>query len=263
MSVSRTSSARLAGRRILVVGAGSQAGRDEDAPESNGRAIALAAAAEGAAIVCGDLDEGSAAETATRIEEEGGRATVVVADIAEPAACDRLVSESVERLGSLDGVVLNAGIGAGLGLSGTSVDDWDQVLAVNLRGHFLVAKAALPAIDDGGSLVFIGSVAGLRPGSTFPAYDSSKAGLIGLCRHVALEGAGRGVRANVVAPGLIDTPLGRRASQLVEHRERVPVPMGRHGTAREVASAVVFLLSAEASYITAQVLAVDGGLMLL
>ena len=124
-------------------------------------------------------------------------------------------------------------------------------------------REAWPHLTEGAALVFISSVAGLKPGSRLPAYDSSKAGLIGLCRHVALEGARRGVRANVVAPGLIDTPLGRWASRGRPSRERTPVPLGRQGSAWEVAAATVFLLSEEAGYITGQVLAVDGGLSLI
>ncbi|MEY2407239.1 MAG: hypothetical protein QOG39_2155 [Acidimicrobiaceae bacterium] len=164
---------------------------------------------------------------------------------------------------SLDGVVLNVGIGRGGGMAGTSLDDWETTFAVNLRGHFLLAREALPVLGEGAALVFVSSVAGLKPGSRLPAYDASKAGVIGLCRHVALEGARRGVRANVVAPGLIDTPLGRWASRGRPSRARTPVPLGRQGTGWEVAAATVFLLSDDASYITGQTLAVDGGLTLL
>jgi NAD(P)-dependent dehydrogenase (short-subunit alcohol dehydrogenase family) len=217
-------------------------------------------AREGAAVVCVDKDETAARETARQITSEGGRALVVVADVTNERECQRIVGLAKEQLGGLDGVVLNVGVGLGKGLEGTDAEAWDATFAVNLRAHFLIARCALPFMDAGGALVFISSTASLRPGTNIPAYDASKAGLGGLCRHVAMEGARVRVRANIVVPGLIDTPLGRNASKRRPSRAKTAVPLGRQGTAWEVAQATVFLLSDEASYITGQSLVVDGGL---
>jgi NAD(P)-dependent dehydrogenase (short-subunit alcohol dehydrogenase family) len=248
---------------ILVVGAGTRPSDDPEAPMGNGRAIAVAAARTGAVVVCADIDEASATATAELITAEGNRAEVLVGDVSEEETCAALVERAAE-LGQLTGLVANVGIGRGTGgLAGTSPADWDLTVAVNLRSHFLLARAALPLMPPGASLVFVSSLAGVKPGSGLPAYDATKAGVIGLCRHVALEGARRGIRANVVAPGLIDTPLGRAATAGRPSRGRTRIPLGREGTAEEVAAATVFLLSDAASYITGQVLLVDGGLSLI
>jgi NAD(P)-dependent dehydrogenase (short-subunit alcohol dehydrogenase family) len=251
---------RLVGRRIVVVGGGSQGVGDPDAPPGNGQAISVLAAREGAAVAVVDRVAEAATETVALITDEGGVATPLIADVGDPAACDRLVDEAATTLGGLDGIVLNVGIGGGLRLEGTTPEIWDRVLNVSVRSHMLIARRALPLLPEGASIVFISSVAGLRPGSQIPSYDTSKAALLGLCRHVALEGARAGVRANVIAPGLIDTPLGRIASAGRPGRERTRIPLGRQGTAWEVAQTALFLLSNESSYITGQTLVVDGGL---
>ena len=251
---------RLTDQRVLVVGAGTRPSDEPNPPIGNGRAISVLAAREGARVACADADTEAARGTLACIEHEGGRGCVLVADVADAGACETVVAQAVEQLGGLDAIVCNVGIAAGRRLEGTTPEAWDYTFAVNLRAHFLLAKAALPRLTDGGSMVFIASVAGLVPGSQMPAYDSSKAGLFGLCRHVALEGARRGIRANVVVPGLIDTPLGRLASRGRPSRERTPVPLGRQGTGWEIAYPTIFLISAEASYITGQSMVVDGGL---
>ncbi|MEE8557137.1 MAG: SDR family oxidoreductase [Myxococcota bacterium] len=251
---------RLGDRRILVVGAGTRPSEEADPPIGNGRAIAVLAAREGAAVACADLNETAARETLELVQKEGGRGAVLVADVAEEESCQRMVAEAEQALGGLDGIVLNVGIGLGRGLEGTGTEEWDRTFGVNLRAHFLIARSALPRLPERSSLVFISSVAGRRAGTGLPAYDASKAGLEGLCRHVALEGSRQGVRANVVVPGLIDTPLGRLATRGRPGRARTPVPLRRQGTGWEVAYATIFLLSGEASYITGQTLVVDGGL---
>jgi NAD(P)-dependent dehydrogenase (short-subunit alcohol dehydrogenase family) len=155
--------------------------------------------------------------------------------------------------------VLNVGIGGGWLLKGTSAEDWDRVMAVNLRSQFLGCKHALEAMTDGrGSVVLVGSIAS-REVLPFPAYGASKAALESLCRQAAVEGA-PGIRANLLMPGLIDTSLGRLASAASPLRDQVKIPAGRQGTAWEIAYACVFLLSGESSYVTGQSLIVDGGL---
>ena len=252
---------RLQGRRILVVGGGQRVLDAASDPVGNGRAMSLLFTREGAEVAVADMNLPSAKETVAQIANEGGKASAIEADISKPGDIERMVAEAEKALGGLDGLVLNVGIGVGgLGLEGATPEDWDKVLAVNLRGPMLCCKAALPRLADGSPVVFISSIAGLIAGSRLPAYDASKAALGGLMRHVALEGSRRGIRANIVAPGLVDTPLGRAATQGRPSRGRTPVPFGRQATGWEIAYAALFLVSDESVYVTAQTLAVDSGL---
>ena len=258
---------RLTGRRVLVVGAGTRPSPEPDPPPGNGRAISVLAAREGAAVACADRDAAAAEATAALVRAEhaegpgnGGQAgAVVLADVAAPDACAAVVADSATALGGLDGLVLNVGIGLGRGMAGTSAAQWDQTFAVNTRAHFLVAAAALEALEPGSAIVFISSAASLRAATGIPAYDASKAALLGICRQVAREGMARGIRANLVVPSLVDTPLGREASRLNPGRTARRLPFGRQATAWEVAYATVWLLSGESSYVNAHPLVLDGG----
>jgi NAD(P)-dependent dehydrogenase (short-subunit alcohol dehydrogenase family) len=252
---------RLVGRRVLVVGGGQMDIGEADTPIGNGRAMSLLFAREGGHVAVADRDLASAQASVALATREGGRAFAISADASKEEDVTRMVDEAERALGGIDGLVLNVGIGAGgPWLSGTTPEMWDRVFAVNIRSHMLAVRAALPKMPEGSSIVFVSSVAGIKPGSRLPAYDASKAAIAGLCRHVALEGERRAIRANVIAPGLMDTSIGRLASRGRPGREKTPVPLGRHGTGWETAYAALFLLSEESAYITGQVIAIDGGL---
>jgi NAD(P)-dependent dehydrogenase (short-subunit alcohol dehydrogenase family) len=252
---------RLEGRRILVVGAGTRRVEGMEGAVGNGRAISIVCAREGAHVACADLDGESAAATVAAIEAEGGRASVLVADVSDADICSRLAADAAAALGGLDGVVLGVGILGPFGLAGTPPADWDRVWAVNARSHALIAGAALELMPSGSAFVFMSSISGLMPGIGMPAYDATKAAIMALARHTAMEGAPRGIRANAVVPGVVDTPLGAATPRPSgPGRDRLSIPLGRRGTPWDVAYTTLFLLSAESAYITGQSLVVDGGL---
>jgi NAD(P)-dependent dehydrogenase (short-subunit alcohol dehydrogenase family) len=255
---SEAAAASLAGRRILVVGAGRASGPRQ--PAANGNAACLALARAGARVACADRDLEAAQRTVEDIAQAGGQALALQADAADVAQIEGMVEQAVAGLGGLDGLVLNVGVSHRTPLAGLTPENWDAVLNVNTRAHVFCAKYALPRMARGGSIVFVSSTASRRPGGRNPAYETSKAALSAVCRAVALEGQPAGIRANIVMLGLIDTPMGRAATQARPDRLAQPMPFGRQGTAEEVAAAIRFLLSDEASYINAVELPVDGGM---
>jgi len=250
---------RLAGRHVLIVGGGQMDIGESDTPIGNGRAMSVLFAREGATVAVADRNEAAAKQSVALTKSS--RAFALCADVTREDDIARMVSEAHEKMDGLDAIALNVGIGANAPwLEGATVKNWNLVLSVNLVAHMLTVKYAWPKLADASSIVFISSVAGMTAGSRLPAYDASKSGLFGLCRHVAYEGARRRIRANVVAPGLMDTSIGRLATRERPNRLVTAVPLGRHGTGWETAYATLFLLSEESAYITGQTLAVDGGL---
>lgn len=254
---------RLAGRKILIVGAGQQNYEIENPPIGNGRAISRLLAREGARVAIADVDGTAVEETARQVHAEGQAAVAIIADVGEPSEVERMVNEASAGLDGLDGLVVNVGIGGGWSLEHTSAEDWDRVFQINVRAHYLSAKHALAVMRNGGAIVLTSSIAALMPANEIVAYHSSKAALNGLCMWLAKHSATRAIRVNLVVPGLIDTSLGRLAGKADPSRQERPIPLGRQGTAWEVAHATSFLLSDEASYITGHALLVDGGLQAL
>jgi 3-oxoacyl-[acyl-carrier protein] reductase len=226
-----------------------------------GREVALMLAARGAAVVAAARGDHAAA-TADAIGASGGRAEAAALDVTDAAAVDALVGSVVERHGRVDILVNNAGIARDQLLMRMKRDDWDEVIATNLTAAFACARAVIkPMIRQrAGRIISISSVVGQVGNAGQSNYAASKAGLIGFSKSLAREVASRGVTVNVVAPGLIETDMTRVITEKAQGEWAAQIPLGRLGTTADVAAAVCFLASDEASYITGQVLAVNGGL---
>jgi 3-oxoacyl-[acyl-carrier protein] reductase len=241
----------LAGRVALVTGAS----------RGIGRAIAQKLAGQGATVVAAARGD-HARDAVAELTAAGSRAEAMSLDVTDTAALQRVPEDIVGRLGRLDILVSNAGIARDQLLLRMKRDDWDAVIATNLTATFTLAQAAIRPMlkQKGGRIIAVSSVVGQTGNAGQTNYAASKAGLIGFVKALAREVASRGITANVVAPGLIDTDMTRAISERAQADWSSQVPLGRLGTADDVAAAVCFLASDEASYITGHVLAVNGGM---
>lgn len=227
-----------------------------------GRAIALGLSAQGAKVVIGARNPEAAQQVVAEIEAAGAEGIAVAADISREAEADGLIQTGLKRFGRLDILVNNAGITKDGLLIRMKEEDWDAVLDINLKGAFFTTRAALRPMlrAQSGRIVNISSVAGTMgiPGQA--NYSASKAGLIGFTKAVAKEVASRSITVNAVAPGFIETEMTAVLSEDRKKSYLGQIPMGRFGAAEEVAALVSFLVSEAASYITGQVITIDGGL---
>jgi 3-oxoacyl-[acyl-carrier protein] reductase len=226
-----------------------------------GRAVAVGLASRGATVVAvarGDNASGTTAE----IQAAGGAAVAASADVTDRASVDAVIARAVEQFGRIDILVNNAGITRDQLLMRMKADDWDQVIATNLTAAFGCAQAVIkPMIKQrSGRIISISSVVGQSGNAGQANYAASKAGLIGFSKALAREVASRNITVNVVAPGLIDTDMTRGMTDRAQGDWAAQIPLGRLGAVEDVAAAVCFLASDEASYITGQVLAVNGGM---
>jgi meso-butanediol dehydrogenase / (S,S)-butanediol dehydrogenase / diacetyl reductase len=246
---------RLQGRGIIVTGGGS----------GIGQAIAQQCAAEGANVLVADIDPTGGLTTVALIEQAGGHARFVKADVSHAEDVARMVEAALAQGGRLDALVNNAARGGGDDILLTDEAEWDRVIAIVLKSVYLCTRAALPAmLEQGkGAIVNIASVNGMT-GLGDDAYSAAKAGVINLTQNLAVRYGGRGIRANVVSPGTVRTPIwDHRVARQPDIFERLKgwYPLGRVGEPADVAGAVVFLLSDEAAFVNGAVLTVDGGLL--
>jgi NAD(P)-dependent dehydrogenase (short-subunit alcohol dehydrogenase family) len=248
---------RLDGKVAVITGAAS----------GMGKVAAALFAAEGARVIAADVTDKAGEATAEEIRAEGGQAAYVHADVSKQADAEAMVRVAVDTFGGLHVLYNNAGIMPADDGSVTEIpeDTWDRVMAVNLRGVFLGCKYGIPAMlgSGGGSIINVASFVALMGAATPQiAYTASKGGVLSMTREIAVEFARRGIRANALCPGPIDTPLLQELLSDPDRRQRrlIHIPMGRLGRAEEIVNAALFLASDESSYVTGATFVVDGGI---
>ena len=243
---------KLTGKVALVTGAA----------QGIGRGIALLLARNGADIVVSDINLEKAEETAKEIRAIGPKATAVKVDVSNLSDVERMVEAIIEKLAKIDILVNNAGITRDKLILRMTEEDWDAVLGVNLKGTFNCTKTVIRhmAKQRSGKIVNIASVVGEMGNAGQANYSASKAGVIGLTKTIAREYAQRGINVNAIAPGYIETPMTDALPEKAKEELKRLIPMERLGKPEDVAEAVLFLVCEESSYITGQVLNVNGGI---
>jgi NAD(P)-dependent dehydrogenase (short-subunit alcohol dehydrogenase family) len=249
---------RLAGKVAIVTGAGSRG-----PGVGNGKATAILFAREGARVLCVDAVRERAEETVGLIRGEGGEAEPCVADVTRAEQCRAMVAAAVERWGGLDILHNNVGVESRKDLLDTTEEEWDRVMAVDLKSMFLATQSAVPALTarGGGAITCVSSIAALR-GHGRTAYAAAKAGVIGFVQSVAVQLGPRGIRVNAIAPGTVWTPMVEPLGPEARERRRQAAPLGVEGSGWDVGWGAVYLASPEARWVTGQVLVIDAGLTL-
>src|SRR5918992_1845173 len=246
---------RLRGKSVVVTGAA----------KGIGRATAELFAREGALLVLTDVDEAGLGELRERLAGEDIEVETVVGDVSRPEDAKRMIGAAVARFGRIDVLVANAGVIPLNNIVDATPEDWDHVMAVDGRGMFLTCKYAIEAMleqeDPGGSVVCLSSISGMAGQAQQSTYGPAKFVASGITKHLAVQWAARGIRVNAVAPGTIATEAVRNLPEDYVAPMSEAHPVGRLGEPAEVANAILFLASDEASFITGAILSVDGGYM--
>ena len=253
-------SGRLAGKVAIVAGGGASG-----PVIGNGQATAIAFARQGAKVICADAVLERAQATVDVIGAEGGTAFALRADVSQAADCKSMVDAALARFGRLDILDNNVGISVRADVLEVTEEEWDRVMAVNVKSIVLAAKYAIPAMKKagGGSIINISSVAGVRANQSTP-YSTSKAAVIGLTRSMAGDHGRDGIRVNCILPGLIYGPMtAPRMDEEIRRKRREAGALGTEGTGWDVANAAVFLASDESRWITGIALPVDAGFLVM